>query len=281
MEDAVRTEKTASEDKAKRYRSPQFPFIPLDKAVTRAREFEAEYHQHSPRQASAVKTWGYAGKSSGGIQTVAALVAYGLMEDEGTLDNRRVKLTPAAMTILKDTRPGAAASALKVAALKPPVLAELWRDWGVERPPDHACISTLHLDKKFSEEAAARLLAIYEATIRYAGLAPSDKIADNQNGLEDAVPKLGADKEQASGKRHESVPPVPPPSRGKVPLMPDERIIFSHEPNPDQGVRILVTGQMDAAMADVLKKFAEFQVSIAPKTAAAPPKEDPDAKTGE
>lgn len=172
-------------DKLKKFRSPQFPFIALDKAVGRAREFEAEYHQNMARASSAVKTWGYAPKSSGGIQTVAALTAFGLMDDEGSMENRRLKLTQLALTILKDTRVGAAETALRTAALKPKVLADLWSAWGTHRPPEHDCISTLHLDKKFSEEAAVRLLDVYDATIRYAGLADSDKLDHNVEAPED------------------------------------------------------------------------------------------------
>ncbi len=71
------------EDGAKKARSPQFPFIPLEKAISRAREFEAVYGQNAGRPTNVVKTWQYTEKSSGGIQTVAALAAFGLLQDEG------------------------------------------------------------------------------------------------------------------------------------------------------------------------------------------------------
>ena len=241
-------------EETKKFRSPQFPFIPLEKAVVRAREFEAQYRTHPARVANAVKTWSYGEKSSGGIQTIAALSAFGLMEDDGSLENRKLKLTPLAQTILKDVRAGAAATALKTAALKPKVIAELWGEWGANRPPDSECISTLHLDKAFSEEAAGRLLGIYDATIRYAGLAEGDKRADNGDS--------GAD--DGGGGGADDPPSFDPPAaaRGKVPLMANERVIFAHELRPDQSFRIVAAGDVDAKMVDALKAFANFQETL-------------------
>src|SRR5207244_4315932 len=104
-------------------RSPQFPFISLERCVARAKEFEAVYGQNSGRPVNVVKAWGYTEKGSGGIQTIAALAAFGLLDDEGSGDTRKLRLSPLAITILKDKRPGAAESALKQAAIKPKVLA--------------------------------------------------------------------------------------------------------------------------------------------------------------
>ena len=50
--------------------------------------------------------------------------------------------------------------------------------------------------------------------------------------------------------------------------MPNERVIFAHEQSPEQTVRIVVSGEMDAAMVEVLKAFAEFQAKIIPKKTA-------------
>lgn len=260
------------DDKAKRVRSPQFPFIPLERAVARAREFDAAYRHNSTRAASAVKTWGYAEKSSGGIQTVAALMAYGLLEDEGSLEDRRLKLTPLAMTILKDARAGAASAALKQAALRPKVIADLWATWGVARPPNHDCISTLHLDMRFSEEAAARLLSVYDSTIRFAGLVESDKTDHTPNGGEE--PDSGQSRDKPP--RLDKPPGLPPPpiQKGMVPLMENERVVFAHELRPNQSFRIVVSGDVDAAMAGALKAFAEFQLNLLGVPSAAPKKDE-------
>ena len=77
-----------SEDKAKKERSPSFPFISLEKAVARASTL-FDKHKREPARLSAVApTWGYGVKSSGLLQTVAALKQFGLIEDFGSGDDR-------------------------------------------------------------------------------------------------------------------------------------------------------------------------------------------------
>lgn len=246
------------EDKVKKFRSPQFPFIPLEKAVNRAREFEAQYHHHQARAANAVKAWGYGQKSSGGIQTIAALCAFGLMEDEGSLEDRKLKLTPLAMTILKDARAGAAKEALKTAALTPKSISEQWKEWGVVRPANAECISTLELDKGYSEEAAKRFLAVYDATILYAVLDDPDKMV--RNALDEEEENQGQEEYREERQRN----PLPQSSlpRSQVQLMTGERVVFAHELKPDQGFRVVVNGPVDTAMLDAIEAYAKFQKAL-------------------
>ena len=257
MED---TEKT-------KFRSPQFPFIPLDKAVERSREFEAQYGMNAGRPTNVVKTWGYSEKSSGGIQTVAALSAFGLLEDEGGGDQRKLRLSPLAMTVIKDKRPGALSSALKVAALKPKIMSELWSEWGANRPPDHECQSSLQLDKKFAEDAAVRLVRIYDSTIRYANLAEADKKIDNDGTGEEV--KIDTGKGQSVDELKGSPPPLPPPppplgeQSSKVQIMENERILYAHNITPQQGFKVIVFGDVDKELAGALEAFAKFQVTLA------------------
>jgi len=66
---------------SKRVRSPSFPFISLPEAVHRARELYDAERRNLVHPDVAVAHWGYARSSSGGKQTIAALRAYGLVED--------------------------------------------------------------------------------------------------------------------------------------------------------------------------------------------------------
>ncbi len=253
------------DDKVKKNRSPQFPFIPLQKAVERARVFEAEYHNHQARAVNAAKLWGYAEKSSGGIQTIAALCAYGLMDDEGMLEARKLRLTPLAMTILKDARPGAAKAALKTAALKPKALAELYAEWDEFRPPDAECISTLVIDRAFTDEAARRFLAIYDANLSYTDMAASDKIGASEEEEKEPETPLIEDKQPVLRN-------LPPAS--KVQTMAGERVVFAHELKPDQGFRVIVSGPVDAAMLEAIEAYAKFQKALLKVPSAAKSADD-------
>src|SRR5262245_36165423 len=102
MSDAV-----ATDDRAKKDRSPSFPFISLPKAIERARIL-AENHKRSPaRLLTVAPSWGYGAKSSGLLQTVAALKQFGLIDDLGSGDERKIVLSDLAWKILMDARLGA------------------------------------------------------------------------------------------------------------------------------------------------------------------------------
>lgn len=182
-----------SADERSRDRSPPFPFISLEKAIERAREFEAEYKKSAGRTANVLGVWGYTPKSSGGLQTIGALKAFGLVEDEGSGPDRKIKLTELALRILKDERPGKREEAIKDAALKPKAISEHWARWQHGRPPDVECRSELTLERGFTEDAAKRFIQVYDDTIRFSGVETSDKVADKLLAELDRMdsPKVG------------------------------------------------------------------------------------------
>lgn len=163
--------------RATKDRSPSFPFISLGKALDRAREFAAVHKRAAPRLAMAAPTWGYGLKSSGLLQTVAALKAYGLLEDSGAGEDRKIYLTDLAWKILLDTRPGAKEQALREAALRPRLIAEYIVNWGVSRPEDAHCISELQFDRGFTEAAARTFIRVFDDTISLANLSEDDSIS--------------------------------------------------------------------------------------------------------
>ncbi|MBL8512655.1 MAG: hypothetical protein JNJ55_01585 [Betaproteobacteria bacterium] len=130
-------------------------------------------------------------------------------------------------------------------------------------------MSILHLDKKFREDAAERLLAIYDATIRYSGLANSVRNSDNTDLDYEEKDEVLDSADGAAPKP----PPKPRTNEEKVSLMSGERVVFAHELRPNQGFRILVTGEVDAAMVKALEAFAAFQKMLAAQT---PPSDNSD-----
>lgn len=171
-------EQTMEQEDRGRDRSPPFPFIPLSKAVARASEFEQHYRRSPGRVANVLPIWNYTPKSSGGLQTIGALRQFGLLEDEGSGPDRKVKLTELAFRILKDERPGKREEAIREAALKPRAIAERLNTWGSPRPPDRECLSELELDLGFTPDAAPRFLRVYDDTVEYARLKEADKLPD-------------------------------------------------------------------------------------------------------
>jgi hypothetical protein len=171
---------------AKKDRSPSFPFITLTKAVDRARELYTVAKRHDMRLADAADAMGYGAKSSGAIQTLAALIAFGLVEDNGTGDARKFRITDLAFKALEDQRPGARDNALAEAAMSPKMIAEYASQWKAGRPTDGICISELRIDGGFTEDGAKAFLRVFDDAMGYAKVGSADKKVDNatsSNGL--------------------------------------------------------------------------------------------------
>ena len=157
-------------DARKKERSPSFPFISLSKAIERARAVHEKYRKEPARVTVVGSAWGLGAKSSGLLQTVAALKQYGLMEDSGSREDRKVTLTPLALRILVDSRPGQREAAIREAGLRPRLFAEYAPRWAGHRPPDDHCISELSLDRGFSTDSAKVFLRVFDDTVRFADL---------------------------------------------------------------------------------------------------------------
>lgn len=171
----------------KKERSPSFPFISLKKAVERARAVHDRYRRESVRVIIVGSAWGLGPKSSGLQQTVAALKQYGLMEDSGSREDRRVVLTQLALRILIDTRPGQREDGLREAALKPRLFAEL-APWARSRPAEEHCMSELKLDRGFTDDAARTFLRVFFETMEFAGIG-DEADEDIPAELEDEAPE--------------------------------------------------------------------------------------------
>jgi hypothetical protein len=171
---------TTIEAKGKKDRSPSFPFIPLEKAIIRAEQLQEKHKNQPARLAVVGVTWGYGPKSSGLLQTAAALKQYGLVEDIGGGADRKLVLTDLARRILLDKRLGAREQALKEAALKPRLIAEYAPIWlGNELSPDH-CLSELRLDRGFTEAAAESFLKVFNETADFANLQKDDSLSPTE-----------------------------------------------------------------------------------------------------
>jgi hypothetical protein len=168
----------------KKHRSPAYPFISLRKAVERAEQFYRQERRHAAHLSTAAKHWGYKEKSSGGLQTISALKQFGLLEDEGSGGDRRVKLTDLAFAILLDEVSGSPerAAALKKAALSPKLYAEMFAKWGIALPSDENIRTFLKRDKSFNDEAVTGVIKDFRDTLEYSKLGDADTIAGKEEG---------------------------------------------------------------------------------------------------
>lgn len=179
---------TSKEEKGfsgKKERSPSFPFVGLTKALDRARSIYEQAKKYEVRMVDIATAWDWGAKSSGTIQTAAALVSFGILDSAGSGDGRKFKLTPLALKALEDQRPGEKDNALETLALKPKLIAEYAEKWGHERPTDPICTSELRLDRGFTDDGAVAFLRVFDDSMRYVTTSNIDKTEFNNSTPED------------------------------------------------------------------------------------------------
>jgi hypothetical protein len=189
MTDAMPPAKTA---KAKRERSPSFPFIPLSGAIKRLNEFEEYFKRHPAPAKHSGKAWGMKGWTSQAQQTLAALKSFGLLDYKGSGDNLEASVSEDGRTYLRAQQDSVKQEVLKRVALHPKNISKYFALWGADRPPDEVCLDQLVLKGGFTESAAKLFLQVYDSTIAFAKLADSDKSSlqpgDDEDDVDDPPP---------------------------------------------------------------------------------------------
>lgn len=185
-------------------RSPNYPGIPLDDAIQQARKLYARERRNQVPVDAACAAWGYAPTSSGGKIVLAALVRFGLLVSQGSGPRRRVHLSNEAIAIIHDERPGSTEYIERIqrAALRPPLHAELWTQFGRNGglPSDETLKFELIVQRKFTESGARDFIKQFRATVEFARLADGDLTQDSETnnagageGVEQRVPVSPAD----------------------------------------------------------------------------------------
>jgi hypothetical protein len=237
----------------KKERSPSFPFIGLSRAIERAGQVYGHARRHEARVTDVAEAWGLGAKSSSTLQTIAALLAFGLLEDQGSGESRKLKITDLAFKALEDQRPGARAYALAQAALKPKLIQEYYEKWRMERPADGICISELRIDRGFTEEGAKAFLRVFDDTIGFTTEAVRDMQAD-----------IRAANDTETGDSKLPPPPPPPPNNDKrsVKPMEGERELTTGMLAKDASFRLIVSGNIGVKEIERLIKKLELDKEI-------------------
>lgn len=187
-----------TEVQAKKMRSPAYPYLSLETAIARARTFYEKEKRNPAPVTVAATHWGYESKSSGATQTAAALISFGLMQDEGTGEKRKLKLTETALKILLDVRSDSTErnELIRQAALAPKVHRQIWTQYpnGISNENlKHALV--FEWQPPFNENSVDGFIKEFRDTIKFAKLTESDKVSseDGANGGPEAgyEPKIG------------------------------------------------------------------------------------------
>jgi hypothetical protein len=228
-------------DSPTRQKSPPYPSLSLKGALDRAEQLREVAKGFSVPMPSAAKAWGYSPTSSSVISVVGALNQFGLLEEAGSGDAKRVKVSALGEAILLDKRPNSAArsNAIKKAALAPKVFLELWDQFKTSEVDDHTLVYELTLGRAqsgkapYTEQAARDVAAKYVESLRFAGLDAEG------NGAEQLV--------EPTTPEQNSVVPLEDPLRSRdlevtlPPLFAGSPVpVFEEKKALDEGTAILI-----------------------------------------
>lgn len=266
--------------KKSKERSPVFPFIPLSTAIERAKQFYAEERRGSTLLAIAGQHWGYSASSSGLLQTVGALKNYGLLSDEGSGADRRVRLTDMALRIILDERPDSTErdEYLAAAAMRPAVAQEVYKKWPDGLPSNASLNHFLVLEKKFNQETAAKVAKILQQNHILVEKSPVDSSSDESmiesdiNVVEDVPVKLlRSDLVAAS---HSGQNQSPRPGVNTIVWTEDrknEKEVGSIRVTKGCKLSIVADGEVTQAGLEKLISYIELIKTSFPETESSPP----------
>jgi hypothetical protein len=220
------TTKTQDQPKKARARSPSYPSIDLEMALSRAKEFFKEERMNSAAVTVALKHWGYTAKSGMGLVVLAALIKFGLLADEGAGEQRKVKLTELARRIILDDRSISPErdAAIREASLTPPIHRELWEQYKGILPSDENLGHELKFNKGFSDSGVQEFIRELRSTVAFAKLPNPGSIS-----TEDGDKGQGPKEPEPKGKDLFSLlNPFEEPKKGM------EQRVLTHDQNPKQ-----------------------------------------------
>jgi hypothetical protein len=164
--------------KAQRQRSPNYPSIDLQVAVSKATAFEKAVGKNKAAYEAAASYMGFTPTSSSALRCVAALVSFGLLDEEGQGKARKLWLSDIGRAAVMATEASPERqAALREAALRPRLHRELWDRWGGRLPDDETIRSYLRLELGFVESATSPFITEFKTTIDFAKLSESGTVS--------------------------------------------------------------------------------------------------------
>lgn len=168
-------------------RSPAYPSFSIAKGLDNAKALYAQEKEYAAPLGSALKAFGYSPKSSGGRQALATMKYYGLIEVNGEGDARRIKVSDAALKILRDPREDETEKRqlIREVAMAPAAHKMLHQEYPNGLASDGTVLYFLH-GQGFNESAARELLAEFKETASFIRLYEPQKAVDKGSAKDDS-----------------------------------------------------------------------------------------------
>ena len=246
-------------EKKKRTRSPNFPTSGLKKALELAMKLYGRYGKHNTAWDVAITYLGYTPKSSAGLQAMASLSYYGLMNIQGTKSSRKVNITDLAFSILMDDRENSfdRDSAIQRAALSTTMFNKNRMQYPHDLPADESLRHELVMTHKFNPASVPDFIKQFKETMAYAKIYESGIIGEGGE-IEDEESE-GAEQEES--ERHKPPSFLKPPkgrATGKGQLGKDEMEIAKYPVGKNTYIRLIASGPITQKSIEKLSKLLDI-----------------------
>lgn len=181
-------EEQARQKKA-RVRSPNYPGYSLERCLELVSVLYENFKRTSNAFAVVTKGIGFSPTSSSGLQVMASLSYYGLINIEGTGINRRISISDLAYKIIIDKRPESKdrESAIKEAALNPAFFKKIKEFYKNQIPNDSSLEWDLTSKFKFNPGTVKEFIRVYKDTMDFAKVYENDIISGDQTLPEESI----------------------------------------------------------------------------------------------
>ena len=177
-------------EKKGRHRSPNYPAYSLQKSLEFAKKLFDAHSRRPVALAVAATDWSISAKSGYIAQIVATLAYYGLVETEGSKEERKVKISDLAFKILVYKRPDSQErdNLIKEAALKPEIFQKLGEIYQDNLPANHELEYELVAEHKFNPNSVHDFIRIFRETWDFAkvyesGIVEAESLPDEEEKM--------------------------------------------------------------------------------------------------
>jgi hypothetical protein len=202
----------------------------------------------------AAKAMGFSPKSSSGLQVMASLSYYRLIDIKGIGIDRRVSISDLAFEIIMDKRPESKdkEAAIKEAALNPAFFKKIKEFYGNQIPDDSSLEYDLPFKFKFNPGTVKEFIRVFKDTMSFAKVYESDIMPDENTLLEETG--MIAQEEKIGTKG------IPPQGASRPPVaaaIGNEREKALYSLGGDLKVRIIFSGN-SAISSKAIKKLMDL-----------------------
>jgi hypothetical protein len=209
----------AARPETSRTRSPNYPSIPLNEAINRARQVYDKEHTYKASAQTVAEDMGYTSLNGTSRTTISALKKYGLLQADGD----GVKISSDAVDIFElPADDPIAVEARRRAAFKPALFAEFKETYG-DRLPSDGNLRHVLIKRGFNPRMASEVIQIYKDTLTAiggeigAGATPTKAVEAKQEETQE-MPKSSPAQQPPSPEPASSSGPQPPTT---TPLAPN------------------------------------------------------------